>query len=522
MASKPTDSIDNLLRQHAILQTLGGHSASGGAVLRLPAVGDELFGFRLRHELGRGAFARVFLAEQAELAGRPWCSRSPASRGTSHRRWPSCSIRTSCRFTRSTKTRVPACAVCMPYFGGASLSAVLGRAWADSPVPSQGDELARALAAVGGPAPGSERAAAPQQDGVAASASVPAPDTVDATLPTSYCLLSSTTYPQAAAWLVARLAEGLAHAHLRGVLHRDIKPSNILLGSDGLPMLLDFNLAQQVNSEHARTTATLGGTVAYMSPEHLRALVARDPALASKVDERSDLYSLGMVLYEILTGRRPFDQSGSYTAMPAMIEAMAVELRDSRRPCDRAETFPGAWRASPQVSRPRSSCPLSASRAPGGRPGALPGRPPAEARSGIEPGRTAGKWGCRHPRLVTSGPLVAAATLLLSTGGAVLMGMNETLATTARPSFDHPGGPGNGPGTPEKRGLRSEHRAGALPGEQHQRLAGPTPTRTGALQTSAGDLRRAGTGRLARAYRLATTAAHGAAPPGGGRGANCW
>ena len=67
-------------------------------------------------------------------------------------------------------------------------------------------------------------------------------------------------------------------------------------------MLLDFNLAQQVNSEHARTTATLGGTVAYMSPEHLRALVARDPALASKVDERSDLYSLGMVLYEVLTG----------------------------------------------------------------------------------------------------------------------------------------------------------------------------------------------------------------------------
>src|SRR5262249_7343320 len=70
--------------------------------------------------------------------------------------------------------------------------------------------------------------------------------------------------------------------------------------------------------------ATLGGTVAYMAPEHLRALAGRDHALIGHVDERADIYALGMVLYEMLTGCRPFDQSGSYSPMPWLIEAMAV------------------------------------------------------------------------------------------------------------------------------------------------------------------------------------------------------
>ena len=74
---------------------------------------------------------------------------------------------------------------------------------------------------------------------------------------------------------MARLAEGLQHAHQRGVLHRDIKPSNILLGADGQPLLLDFNLARHVRNEQAQATAVLGGTVAYMAPEHLRALLRR-------------------------------------------------------------------------------------------------------------------------------------------------------------------------------------------------------------------------------------------------------
>src|SRR5262249_55743282 len=94
---------------------------------------------------------------------------------------------------------------------------------------------------------------------------------------------------------------------------------------DGQPMLLDFNLAQNLQSGLAQAHATLGGTVAYMAPEHLRALATRDPALARQIDHRADVYALGMVLYEMLVGHSPFDQSASYAPVPAIIEAMAVE-----------------------------------------------------------------------------------------------------------------------------------------------------------------------------------------------------
>src|SRR5205814_339332 len=126
-----------------------------------------------------------------------------------------------------------------------------------------------------------------------------------------------------AAWIVARLADALQHAHDRGVLHRDVKPSNVLIDRDGQPLLLDFNLAHDVNNAQARIT--VGGTIAYMSPEHLRALAARDPMLGRQVDGRSDIYSLGMVLFEMLAGESPFDLSASYAPLPALIEAMAVE-----------------------------------------------------------------------------------------------------------------------------------------------------------------------------------------------------
>src|SRR5262249_30519829 len=138
-------------------------------------------------------------------------------------------------------------------------------------------------------------------------------------------LLGNYSYVQTSAWIVARLAEGLQHAHERGVIHRDIKPSNVLVGADGQPMLLDFNLAHNLNTDQAQAAATLGGTVAYMPPEHLRALAARDPNLVQLVDQRSDIYALGMVLYEMLTGHNPFDQSGSYSPLPVLMEAMAVE-----------------------------------------------------------------------------------------------------------------------------------------------------------------------------------------------------
>jgi len=120
--------------------------------------------------------------------------------------------------------------------------------------------------------------------------------------------LAEFDWPQVVCWLGARLAEALDYAHQHDVLHRDLKPANVLLADDGAPKLADFNISFCKQVEGSNPLTYFGGSLAYMSPEQLAACDPSRPEQPEDLDGRSDLYSLGMILWELLRGKRPFPE----------------------------------------------------------------------------------------------------------------------------------------------------------------------------------------------------------------------
>lgn len=118
--------------------------------------------------------------------------------------------------------------------------------------------------------------------------------------------LSRMQWDEVVCWVGAQLAAAIDYAHRRDTLHRDIKPANVLLSAEGIPKLADFNVSFSSKLEGATPEAFFGGSLAYMSPEHLEAYNAREDRDASEVTGQSDIYSLGVLLWELMTGQRPF------------------------------------------------------------------------------------------------------------------------------------------------------------------------------------------------------------------------
>jgi serine/threonine protein kinase len=137
---------------------------------------------------------------------------------------------------------------------------------------------------------------------------------------------ATATWPEVVCWLGTRIARGLSHAHRLGVLHCDLKPANVLLAADGTPKLADFNV-----SFDAETTqlpdSHFGGSLAYMSPEQLEAYNPEHSRQAQTLDGRSDLYSLGITLHELLLGTRPFPAEKPLGNRSQILDRMTVARR---------------------------------------------------------------------------------------------------------------------------------------------------------------------------------------------------
>ena len=228
----------------------------------------------------------------------------------------------------------PLQAICMPYFGSITLARVIADLRRNSSaLPQTGRGLLSTLfnTRLHGSAP-------THVDNVPAQSRAEEPPALTA--------LAKMSQVEAALWIAARLADGLAHAHQRGVLHCDLKPANILVADDGQPMLLDFNVATDRKSAANSKSLRLGGTVPYMVPEYL-SLVHNDNG---ELTPRADLFSLGVVLYELLTGSEPHPMSneqntdlmGSYLRTHSKLpEAPANGTRQSRQPSTRL--FSNSW-----------------------------------------------------------------------------------------------------------------------------------------------------------------------------------
>jgi serine/threonine protein kinase/Flp pilus assembly protein TadD len=352
-----------------------------------PHVGELVAGFRLLAELGRGAAGRVFLAAQPSLGDRPVVVKvTPRGREEhlSLARLQHMNIVPlySEHAIRDRNLQL----LCMPFLGGVTLAQVLEALEGRPLAHRTGRQIVEVLDRIQARRPSTVQPGGPYRR-----------------------FFARTSYVEAICSIGAALADGLQYAHERDLVHMDVKPSNALLAGDGQPMLLDFHLARSPIGPDGPSPAWMGGTLEFMSPEHRRAMDAmrEGRTVRDAIDGRTDIYSLGMLLYVALGGAAP--ESGDAPPVPLhrLNPRVSVGLSDILQKCLRREPgdrYPDAASLAADLRRHLADLPLRG----------VPNRSWAERWR---------KWRRRHPRALSRRGLVALILLAAIVAPATSLGI---------------------------------------------------------------------------------------------------
>jgi serine/threonine protein kinase/Tfp pilus assembly protein PilF len=344
-----------------------------------PEAGKEFMGFSLLRELGRGTFACVYLAAEPALGNR-LVAVKVSQQGTAEAEILGRLTHRNIVPIHSVKKDplTGFTVVCMPYLGSATLCDLLSRIRSSAQLPLSAATILEA-----------------SQDRVASeyvqlNGQAPEP------------LLRRGTYVDGILNLGVQLAEALAFIHSLGICHCDLKPSNVLMSPDGRPMLLDFNLSFREQPVDRR----LGGTFPYMSPELLRALDPKRKGFPVQVDARADVFSLGVMLRELLTGDHPFgpiDKQETYEDLRKWL--LEQQSNGVRSP----------WSKNPKVdSRIRRVLDQCLAFRPEDRPQTSL-EFAKNLRSCLSPGRRLRRWAALNVRLLVEIAALAVAVISLGT-----------------------------------------------------------------------------------------------------------
>lgn len=296
-----------------------------------PKAGETFLDFELIEEIGRGSFARVFLARQPILSDRQIVLK------ISRIRFSDASALARLQHTNivpvfSVHRQEALEAVCMPFLGRRTAKDLIQILQTQTSIRSSAEIRIDTLSEI-----------VPHTI-IEASAGNSVPQSSDANaLSASKTTVAhksrETSFVDATLMTVRKLALALSHAHQRGIIHRDLKPANVLLADDGEPMLLDFNLSRDLLNRSDCDRDVVGGTLPYMSPEQLDEFEQQIPF----ADCRSDIFSLGILLYEFLFGVTPYpNRTGS-------IDDVVRQMRVDRRSRSQMQNLRHDLRVSPAV-----------------------------------------------------------------------------------------------------------------------------------------------------------------------------